>query len=35
MNATQLLEFLVSIPSVSGDEGKIANDLSGILSRRI
>ena len=33
MNAAQLLEFLVSTPSVSGNEGKIANDLSGILSR--
>jgi acetylornithine deacetylase len=32
MNATQLLEFLVSIPSISGNEEKIANDLSGILS---
>jgi acetylornithine deacetylase len=32
MNATQLLEFLVSTPSVSGNEGKIANNLSGILS---
>jgi acetylornithine deacetylase len=32
MNAAQLLEFLVSIPSVSGDESKIANDLSTILS---
>ncbi len=32
MNAAQLLEFLVSTPSVSGNEGKIANDLSGILS---
>jgi acetylornithine deacetylase len=33
MNAAQLLEFLVSIPSVSGDEAKIANDLSTILSK--
>jgi acetylornithine deacetylase len=32
MNAAQLLEFLVSTPSVSGDEVKIANDLSSILS---
>jgi acetylornithine deacetylase len=32
MNAAHLLEFLVSIPSVSGDEAKIANDLSTILS---
>lgn len=32
MNAAQLLEFLASIPSVSGDEAKIANDLSAILS---
>jgi len=32
MNAVQLLEFLVSTPSVSGDEGKIASDLGGILS---
>src|SRR5580704_2435737 len=32
MNAAQLLEFLVSTPSVSGDEIKIANDLSSILS---
>jgi acetylornithine deacetylase len=32
MNAAQLLEFLVSTPSVSGDEAKIANNLSGILS---
>jgi acetylornithine deacetylase len=32
MNAVQLLEFLVSTPSVSGDEVKIANDLSAILS---
>ncbi len=32
MNAAQLLEFLVSIPSVSGDEAKISNDLSTILS---
>jgi acetylornithine deacetylase len=32
MNATQLLEFLVSTPSVSGEEVKIANDLSSILS---
>jgi len=33
MNAIRLLEFLVSTPSVSGNEGKIASDLSGILSR--
>jgi len=32
MNAAQLLEFLVSTPSVSGNEGKIADNLSGILS---
>ena len=32
MNAAQLLQFLVSTPSVSGDEVKIANNLSGILS---
>lgn len=32
MNAVQLLEFLVSTPSVSGNEGKIASDLNGILS---
>jgi acetylornithine deacetylase len=32
MNAAHLLEFLVSIPSVSGEEAKIANDLSTILS---
>jgi acetylornithine deacetylase len=32
MNAAQLLEFLVSTPSVSGNEGKIASNLSGILS---
>jgi acetylornithine deacetylase len=32
MNAARLLEFLVSIPSVSGDEAKIANNLSTILS---
>lgn len=32
MNAVQLLEFLVSTPSVSGDEGNIASNLSGILS---
>jgi acetylornithine deacetylase len=32
MNAVQLLELLVSTPSVSGDEGKIATNLSGILS---
>jgi acetylornithine deacetylase len=32
MNAAQLLEFLVSTPSVSGNEGNIANNLSGILS---
>jgi acetylornithine deacetylase len=32
MNAAQLLEFLVSTPSVSGNEAKIANNVSGILS---
>jgi acetylornithine deacetylase len=32
MNALQLLEFLVSTPSVSGSEGEIASNLSGILS---
>ena len=32
MNAVQLLELLVSTPSVSGDEGRIATSLSGILS---
>ena len=32
MNAPQFLEFLVSTPSVSGDEGKIANDLGAMLS---
>lgn len=32
MNALQLLEFLVSTPSVSGDEDNIASKLSGILS---
>ena len=32
MNAVQLLEFLVSIPSVSGNEAEIASNLSGILS---
>jgi acetylornithine deacetylase len=32
MNAAQLLDFLVSTPSVSGNEGKIANKVSGILS---
>ena len=32
MNALQLLEFLVSTPSVSGNEDKIASDLSGSLS---
>jgi acetylornithine deacetylase len=32
MNAAQLLEFLVSTPSVSGNEGRIANNISGILS---
>jgi acetylornithine deacetylase len=32
MNAVQLLEFLVSTPSVSGNEGTIANNLSGVLS---
>jgi acetylornithine deacetylase len=32
MNAAQLLEFLVSTPSVSGDEVTIADNLSGILS---
>jgi len=31
MNAVQLLKFLVSIPSVSGDEATIADNLSGIL----
>ncbi len=33
MNTAQLLEFLVSTPSVSGDEAKLANDLSTILSK--
>jgi acetylornithine deacetylase len=33
MNAVQLLEFLVSTPSVSGNEGTIVSNLSGILSR--
>jgi len=33
MNAVRLLEFLVSKPSVSGNEGKIATSLSGILCR--
>jgi len=33
MNPVQLLELLVSTPSVSGDEGNIATSLSGILSR--
>src|ERR1700751_191124 len=32
MNAPQFLEFLISTPSVSGDEGKIANDLGAMLS---
>jgi acetylornithine deacetylase len=32
MKAAQLLEFLVSTPSVSGDEATIASNLSGILS---
>ena len=32
MNALQLLEFLVATPSVSGNEGKIATNLSRILS---
>jgi acetylornithine deacetylase len=32
MNGAQLLEFLVSTPSVSGNEDKIANNLDGILS---
>jgi acetylornithine deacetylase len=32
MNAAQLLEFLVSTPSVSGNEDKIANNISRILS---
>jgi acetylornithine deacetylase len=32
MNAAQLLEFLVSTPSVSGNEDTIATSLSGILS---
>jgi Acetylornithine deacetylase/Succinyl-diaminopimelate desuccinylase and related deacylases len=32
MNAAQLLEFLVSIPSISGNENEIATNLSGILS---
>ena len=32
MNAVQLLEFLVSTPSVSGNEDEIATNLSGILS---
>jgi len=32
MKASQLLEFLVSTPSVSGNEGNIANNLSEILS---
>jgi acetylornithine deacetylase len=31
MNAAQLLEVLVSTPSVSGNEGEIANNLCGIL----
>ncbi len=34
MNALQLLKFLVSTPSVSGDEAKIADDLSAILSKK-
>ena len=33
MNAVQLLERLVSIPSVSGNEDEIATNLSGILSK--
>jgi acetylornithine deacetylase len=33
MNAVQLLEFLVSTPSVSGTEGMIASNLSEILSK--
>jgi acetylornithine deacetylase len=33
MNAAQLLEFLVSTSSVSGDEDKIASDLGAILSK--
>ena len=32
MNAAQLLEFLVSTPSISGNENEIATNLSGILS---
>jgi len=32
MKASQLLEFLVSTPSVSGNEGNIASNLSEILS---
>ena len=32
MNAVQLLESLVSIPSISGNEDEIATGLSGILS---
>ena len=32
MKAAQLLEFLVSTPSISGDENEIASNLSGILS---
>jgi acetylornithine deacetylase len=32
MNTAQLLRFLVSIPSVSGDESKIADDLNAMLS---
>jgi acetylornithine deacetylase len=32
MNTVQLLEFLVSTPSVSGDEDNIASNISGTLS---
>ena len=32
MKAAQLLEFLVSTPSISGNENQIASNLSGILS---
>src|SRR5262249_58565895 len=32
MNAAQVLEFIVSTPSVSGNEDKIASNLSEILS---
>lgn len=31
MNAAQLLKFLVSTPSISGDEAKLANDLGATL----